>query len=44
MTDEVKGSFEKLVGVVVDELQRIGCAPEPLEECAYGKECIWKNV
>ncbi|RPI35856.1 MAG: HyaD/HybD family hydrogenase maturation endopeptidase [Nitrospiraceae bacterium] len=44
MTEEVKGSFEKLVGVVVDELKRIGCPPEPLEECAFGKESIWKNV
>ena len=44
MTEEVKGSFEKLVGVVVDELKRIGCPPEPLEECALGKESIWKNV
>jgi hydrogenase maturation protease len=44
MTDEVKGSFEKLVSIVVDELKRVGCDPEPLEECARGKECIWKNV
>jgi len=44
MTDEVKGSFEKLLGVVVDELRRIGADPEVLEECAYGKESIWRNV
>jgi hydrogenase maturation protease len=44
MTEEVTANFEKLVGVVVDELKRIGCAPEPLEECAFGKESIWKNV
>jgi hydrogenase maturation protease len=44
MTDEVKGSFEKLLGVVVDELKRIGSAPEVLEECAYGKQSIWRNV
>jgi hydrogenase maturation protease len=44
MTEEVKGSFEKLLGVVVDELKRIGCPPEPLEECAFGKESIWRNV
>ncbi|MDH4232011.1 MAG: HyaD/HybD family hydrogenase maturation endopeptidase [Nitrospirota bacterium] len=44
MTEEVKGSFEKLLGVVVDELNRIGCPPEPLEERAFGKESIWKNV
>jgi hydrogenase maturation protease len=44
MTDEVKGSFEKLLGVVVDELKRIGSAPEVLEECAFGKESIWRNV
>jgi len=43
MTDEVKGNFEKLIGVVLDELKGIGCAPEPLEECAYGRETIWKN-
>jgi len=44
MTDEVKESFERLLGVVVDELKRIGCAPEPLEASAFGKECIWRNV
>ena len=44
MTDEVKGSFEKLLGVVVDELRMVGAAPEVLEECAYGKESIWRNV
>lgn len=44
MTDEVKKSFEKLLGIVVEELNRIGCAPEALEESAYGKECIWRNV
>ena len=44
MTDEVKGGFEKLLAVVVDELRRIGAAPEVLEECSYGKESIWKNV
>lgn len=44
MTDEVAGSFEKLLGVVVDELKKIGCTPEPLEAAAYGKESIWKNV
>ena len=44
MTDEVKGGFEKLLATVVDDLKRIGCAPEALEECAYGKESIWKKV
>ena len=27
-----------------DELKRIGSAPEVLEECAFGKESIWRNV
>jgi hydrogenase maturation protease len=44
LTDEVQASFEKLLGIVVDELKRIGCAPDPLEECAYGRESIWRNV
>jgi hydrogenase maturation protease len=44
MTDEVKGGFEKLLGVVVDELKGLGAAPELLEECCFGKESIWKNV
>lgn len=44
MTDEVQAGFEKLLGVVVDELTRIGSAPEVLEEAAYGKESIWRNV
>jgi hydrogenase maturation protease len=44
LTAEVQAGFEKLVGVVVDELKRIGCEPEPLEECAYGSESIWKSV
>ena len=44
MTDEVKGNFEKLLGVVVEELTKKGFTPKPLEECAYGNESIWKNV
>ncbi len=44
MTDEVKGSFEKLLEIVVDQLKTIGCAPEALKESAFGKESIWRNV
>lgn len=44
MTEEVKAGFEKLVSAVVDELKRIGCQPDSLEEGAFGKESIWKNV
>jgi hydrogenase maturation protease len=44
MTHEVKKNFEKLIATVVDELNRIGCAPELLQEDAFGRESIWKNI
>ena len=44
LSDELKANLEKLIAKVVEELKNIGSEPELLEEGAFGKESIWKNI
>jgi hydrogenase maturation protease len=45
LSDEVKANLDRLVRVVVDELKRIGCAVEPLEQHEISQaESIWGKI
>lgn len=43
LSSEVRAALDKVVGVVMEELRRIGCAGDPLETVSSGKT-LWEKV
>lgn len=44
LSDEVKANLGRLIDVVIDELRRVGCPVEPIENPALEKASIWGEI